>query len=136
VCLNTPRDSLWLVTSDCMETAIPTSQGVASRHLLLRSDFLESRRTLYVILSERTLLLVSMTQLTISSHHSNLLNCNPQEVYSTVYFINPPNLYLLSARLGSTCKLCIKNLTSTIIFPSRSGILTSCGIGQSPPDTT
>jgi hypothetical protein len=118
------------------------SQGVASRYLLLNCGFSESHWTFYiVILSEGTLLLVSIlniTQLPIFLlNFIQLVIC--QDLYSTLLHNKTQDLYILSAQPGSTYESCIKNLTSTSIIPRHSGIETSCGISQSPgiqQDTT
>jgi hypothetical protein len=56
---------------------------------------------------------------------------NLQELYSSLIFNKSSALVHLVTWLGLTYKLCIRNLLSTTIIPSHSGILT-CGTGQSP----
>jgi hypothetical protein len=79
--------------------------------LLLRSDLAESYWTIKVTLAEVECVLISL----------NVTQVYSAQLYSASSVNKPSHLYILSARLGLTCKLCIQNLPSGIPTTNETG---------------
>jgi hypothetical protein len=106
-----PKPIPWLAmayTPHCMENAHADVTRCGIEILFWRSDFPESRRTFNVtLLPQGEAVLVSRPNSPFFAASLNVTQF--AQLYSSS--VNKPSdLYILSARLGCTCNLCIQNL--------------------------